>query len=30
MTEGLFGATDVWWQSPETCAAYGPVIAEVC
>lgn len=30
MAYGLFGATDVWWQSPETCATFRPVIASVC
>lgn len=26
----LFGATDVWWSEPRYCAAYRPVIADVC
>lgn len=30
MAYGLFGATDVWWQSPETCASFYAVISNVC
>jgi hypothetical protein len=30
MSFGLFGATDVWWQSPETCATFYAVIGNVC
>jgi len=30
MVYGLFGATDVWLQTPETCATFWPVIGNVC
>lgn len=28
--EVVFGATDVWWQSPDLCVTWRPVIADVC
>ncbi|NAZ36042.1 hypothetical protein [Rubellimicrobium sp. CFH 75288] len=28
--ESVFGATDVWWVGPDTCAAFGAVIADHC
>ncbi|MBP7001376.1 hypothetical protein [Amaricoccus sp.] len=28
--EALFGATDVWWSDSAHCAAFRPVIADVC
>ncbi len=30
LAEGYFGATDVWWADPAHCAAFRPVIADVC
>jgi hypothetical protein len=30
LADGGFGATDVWWSTPQYCAEFGPVIAEAC
>jgi hypothetical protein len=30
VVEEVFGATDVWWSGPMTCARFRPVIADAC